>query len=74
MWLQAIFGATAILFEFPSGYVADRLGHRRSLLTGALFWLAAVSLLSAPPNTLDATALICLAAQGRARSAAYTRR
>jgi len=40
MWLQAIFGATAVLFEFPSGYVADRLGYRRSLLTGALFWLA----------------------------------
>ncbi|OGQ80853.1 MAG: hypothetical protein A3F90_08180 [Deltaproteobacteria bacterium RIFCSPLOWO2_12_FULL_60_19] len=40
MWLQAIFGATAVIFEFPSGYVADRLGYRRSLLTGALFWFA----------------------------------
>ena len=38
MWLQAIFGATTVLLEFPSGYVADRLGYRRSLLTGALFW------------------------------------
>lgn len=40
MWLQAIFGATAVICEFPSGYVADRLGYRRSLLIGASFWLA----------------------------------
>jgi MFS family permease len=40
MWLQAIFAATAVVFEFPSGYVADRLGYRRSLLIGACFWLA----------------------------------
>lgn len=39
MWLQAIFGAAIVLLEFPSGYVADRLGYRRSLLIGALFWL-----------------------------------
>ena len=39
MWLQAIFGATAVVCEFPSGYVADRLGYRRSLLIGACFWL-----------------------------------
>ena len=39
MWLQAIFGAATVLLEFPSGYVADRLGYRRSLLAGALFWL-----------------------------------
>lgn len=40
MLLQAIFGATAVVLEFPSGYVADRLGHRRSLLVGAAFWSA----------------------------------
>jgi MFS family permease len=40
MLLQSIFGATAVLLEFPSGYVADRLGHRRSLLVGAVFWSA----------------------------------
>ncbi|SRR5581483_3326589 len=40
MWLQSIFGATAVVCEFPSGYVADRLGYRRSLLIGACFWLA----------------------------------
>jgi MFS family permease len=40
MWLQSIFGATAVVCEFPSGYVADRLGYRRSLVIGAGFWLA----------------------------------
>jgi MFS family permease len=39
MLLQAIFGATIVLLEFPSGYVADRLGYRRSLLTGAVFFV-----------------------------------
>ena len=39
MWLQAIFGATAVVCEFPSGYVADRLGYRCSLVIGAAFWL-----------------------------------
>jgi MFS family permease len=37
MWLQAIFGAAAVLVEFPSGYVADRLGYRCSMLSGAVF-------------------------------------
>jgi MFS family permease len=44
MWLQAIFAAAAVLLEFPSGYVADRLGYRFSMLLGALLcvggWLA----------------------------------
>ena len=39
MQLQAIFGATVVALEFPSGYVADRLGYRLALLTGAVFWL-----------------------------------
>ena len=39
MALQAIFGATTVLLEFPSGYVADRLGYRSALITGAAFWL-----------------------------------
>jgi MFS family permease len=38
MVLQAIFSATIVLFEFPSGYVADRVGYRASLLIGASFW------------------------------------
>lgn len=33
--LQAIFGLCVALFEFPSGYLADRLGYRRTLLIAA---------------------------------------
>ncbi len=40
MWLQAIFAATIVILEFPSGYIADRLGYRLSLCLGAAFWLA----------------------------------
>jgi MFS family permease len=39
MLLQAIFGATTVLLEFPSGYIADRVGYRSSLVTGAVFWI-----------------------------------
>jgi predicted MFS family arabinose efflux permease len=39
MWLQAIFGAVVVVFEFPTGYVADRVGYRLSLLIGTVFWL-----------------------------------
>src|SRR5688572_26272139 len=38
MVLQSIFSATIVVFEFPSGYVADRVGYRASLLIGAAFW------------------------------------
>src|SRR5262245_44241240 len=34
MLLQAMFGVSVVLFEFPSGYFADRAGYRRSLLVG----------------------------------------
>jgi predicted MFS family arabinose efflux permease len=34
MVLQAIFGVTIVLLEFPTGYLADRIGYRRSLLAG----------------------------------------
>lgn len=44
MQLQAIFGLSLAIFEFPSGYVADRLGYRASLLAAAVLsiagWLA----------------------------------
>jgi MFS family permease len=40
MLLQAIFGATSVICEFPSGYVADRIGHRRSMLVGVVLWAA----------------------------------
>ncbi len=34
--LQAIFGLCVALFEFPSGYLADRLGYRRTLVIAAV--------------------------------------
>ena len=37
MVLQAIFGLAVVLFEFPSGYVADRVGYRWSLLVSTGF-------------------------------------
>src|SRR5215475_4534884 len=39
MLLQAMFGLAIVLCEFPSGYFADRVGYRRSLLVGAVLWL-----------------------------------
>ncbi len=38
--LQAVFGLAVVLLELPSGYVADRVGYRRSLLVGAALWSA----------------------------------
>jgi predicted MFS family arabinose efflux permease len=35
--LQAIFGALVALLEFPTGYLADRIGYRRSLVLASLF-------------------------------------
>jgi MFS family permease len=40
MILQAIFAVVIVALEFPSGYIADRLGYRLSLCLGAAFWLA----------------------------------
>ncbi|MGD8861984.1 MAG: MFS transporter [Myxococcales bacterium] len=34
--LQAIFGGAVAALEFPGGYVADRIGYRRSLLLGSV--------------------------------------
>jgi MFS family permease len=34
MLLQAVFSLAVVLFEFPSGYFADRIGYRKSLLVG----------------------------------------
>jgi len=40
MVLQAIFGLAVVLCEFPSGYLADRVGYRRSILVGTTLLLA----------------------------------
>ncbi|MGH7927054.1 MAG: MFS transporter [Candidatus Binatia bacterium] len=39
MILQAIFAVAIVALEFPSGYIADRLGYRLSLCLGAVFWV-----------------------------------
>jgi predicted MFS family arabinose efflux permease len=40
MLLQAIFGVAVAVLEFPSGYLADRIGYRSALLLGALASIA----------------------------------
>jgi MFS family permease len=40
MTLMAAFGLTVVVCEFPSGYLADRIGYRASLLIGGFAWLA----------------------------------
>ena len=40
MLLQAIFSLAVVLFEFPSGYFADRVGYRRSILVGTILLMA----------------------------------
>src|SRR5688572_25452972 len=40
MSLQAVFGAAVVICAFPSGYLADRIGSRTSLLVGAVLWCA----------------------------------
>ncbi len=38
MVLQALFGAAVVVLEFPTGYFADRIGYRASMLVGAALW------------------------------------
>jgi MFS family permease len=40
MTLQAVFGLAVVVCEFPSGYLADRVGYRASLLIGGVAWVA----------------------------------
>lgn len=41
LWLEAIYYATVVLLEVPSGYLADLLGRRLALLLGAAAGVAA---------------------------------
>ena len=41
MGVQAAFAASLALFEFPSGYLADRIGYRRTLLGAAVLSIIA---------------------------------
>ncbi len=35
--IQSIFSLAVVAFEFPTGYFADRIGHREALLAGSIF-------------------------------------
>src|SRR5690242_13813110 len=41
MLLQAVFGLTMVVLEFPSGYIADRLGYRRCMIFAFALWTIA---------------------------------
>lgn len=41
MLLQGVFGLAMVLFEFPSGYLADRIGYRRCLILAFALWTIA---------------------------------
>jgi MFS family permease len=41
MLLQAVFGCTMVVLEFPSGYLADRLGYRRCMIFAFALWTIA---------------------------------
>jgi MFS family permease len=41
MLLQGVFGLAMVVFEFPSGYLADRIGYRRCLVIAFSLWTVA---------------------------------
>lgn len=41
---EAVFSLTILLFEVPSGYFADRVGRKASLILGSLGWIIGVAL------------------------------
>ncbi len=41
MLLQGVFGVAMVVFEFPSGYLADRIGYRNSLIIAFSLWVVA---------------------------------
>lgn len=41
MLLQGVFGLAMVVFEFPSGYLADRIGYRRCLILAFALWTVA---------------------------------
>jgi len=50
MLLQAFFGLVVAAFEVPSGYLADRLGYRRTLLLASLLGAAGWGLYAVAPD------------------------
>jgi predicted MFS family arabinose efflux permease len=47
MLLQAIFGMSLAVFEFPSGYLADRVGYRTSLVVASVLSVGGWAIYSA---------------------------
>ncbi len=41
MLLQGVFGLAMVVFEFPSGYLADRIGYRKCLIAACALWVIA---------------------------------
>ena len=35
--LEGIFTISQVIFEFPSGVISDKLGHKKTLLLGEIF-------------------------------------
>ncbi|PON16173.1 MFS transporter [Candidatus Entotheonella serta] len=44
MLLQALYGLSSAIFEFPSGYIADRIGYRRALIISSGLMIAGWSI------------------------------
>lgn len=51
--LQAIFGLCVALFEFPSGYIADRVGYRKALIFATLGNVVGWTLYAAADSFVD---------------------
>jgi len=46
MILQSLFSVMAIFLEIPSGYIADKVGRKKSLITATLAFIIGISLMS----------------------------
>ena len=62
--LQAIFSVSTLLLEVPSGYAADLLGRKRSLVLGSVFYGASFSVLAAADGFAGFAVFEVLAAIG----------
>lgn len=48
--LQSVAAITVFIFEIPSGYIADRIGRKNSLIISSIIQLAGVIILFSSPN------------------------
>ncbi len=44
MWLKAVLSLVGLILEIPTGYFADRVGRKISIVVGALLWVCSVFL------------------------------